>query len=191
VTVAFPVFQWIPNVDQFTDTGAALLAVIGDSLDSFGRGERYGRRVFSHGLEVPVKIPQSGPDSKGQVLVSIVNVFFGKAGQELFTFIDGQIGKYGFLVVQYGIDVLADWPMPRSGERGVLQQDQDLMSAAGDIWTDGLIVISALRAVALHGITTDPPVAPIAEDNIHVGSMTPKGPAGGLAGWNVHVQIQF
>ena len=189
-TINFPVGQWMPSVDQFAASAATLVAVVGAALDRLGRGEPYRRRVFIHSAaDVQWQVPDSGP--KGQITAQVVRVYFGETVEQQFQFAKGALGRYGKRTVDFRLQLLNEWPTPKGGIAPALPRDSQLMVQTGEIWQDGLVMISALWALAMGGITTDPPVAPIEQDYLLVGDLQPVGPEGLVAGWKVDVSIQL
>lgn len=178
-----PQGQWIPNLEQVTETGRALLAVAGAVLDYYGRGEDYERRVLQHGDTPQVLSGQA------QVLVSCLGMFPGRAGQEQFQFAEGALGKLAQRFGRYLVTVARPWPTAKGGMVAQLPDADATEGAATDLDTDALLVFEAFRSVALGG--TKAPVAPLAQDNILVASMSPMGPQGGVAGWRITVEVQF
>ena len=190
MTVSFPLnSDWIPDDEQLVNSGAGLLAVVGGALDQRGYGQAYARRIFSHGETIPWYLPP-GPD-KGQIIVNLTQFSLGRAGEEQFQFGSGNLGKIMQRTMRFTVEVVNAWPQIQGGVTPQLQSDTALMEATASLWRDGLVAWSALQALALGGVKTDPPVAPTVQDNILVGAMTPKGPQGGFAAWSIEVQIQF
>ena len=182
--------NWIPNQTQFSDAASGLLLVCGAALDQQGRGQEYARRVFSHGIRVPWKLGQK-QGARGQILVSFVKAFIGKAGQEQFQFIDGEIGKAGKRTMQFHVQVVNTWPVLKGGTTAMQETDESLMAQATETWQDCCIVLSSLWALALRGVQIEPPIPALVQNNVLVGAMEPVGPEGGLAGMEVPVYVQM
>ena len=186
MTVTFPIPGWLPNPDQLQDSGATLLGVVADSLDQLGSPNRnFQRRLFTHG-ETALWIPDAD-----QIVVSLAKVYLGRAGEEQYQFDKGVLGKYGFVTLAFDVAVVhGGWPTVEGGIGPRLPEQNALMSATSSLWHDGWVAFSALRALALGGITTTPPVCPIVQDNVMVGPMSAKGPSGKNAGLELQVLLQ-
>lgn len=194
MTVTMPQGEWIPNPDQLTATGAGILAVAGDALDAYGLGERFGRRLVSHGETIPWKITlDAGTPAPAQLLVGLPKVALGRVAEEMFQFQKGDIGSHDFLFATYTVEIVDTWPMVTSTGLGTAaqQDDEAIFASTALLWREAWVVFSALRALSLGGVTTNPPILPIVQDNIKVGPLAPKGPSGGNAGWGCEVSVQF
>lgn len=186
--VTLPQFNWIPNIDQITDSAAGLLAVIDAALNEYGLAQDFERKLFTHGDLIPVPRTE---DPTSQLIVAFTGLELGNAGQKQFQFAQGAIGMYAHMVGAFTIEMWVPWPLPTGGIAPMLAQAGELMAATITLNQTGWITFSALRALSLAGITTDPPVTPIVQDNIIVGPLTPVGPLGGMAGWKLEVQLQY
>jgi hypothetical protein len=186
-TVTFPPFDWIPNVDQFSETGSGLLVAVGAALDHNGVGGDFGRRVFTHGTVVPLQVndvPQS------QLIVTLVKIQLGRAGAYQYQYEDGALGKYAYIVGEYEVQLWTPWPTPSGGLSASLADDADVMAGAIMLSQVMLIAMATLRALALGGVTTNPPILPERENKMLVGPAVPAEPAGGLAGWKIAVEAE-
>lgn len=177
-----PLDNWIPNRTQLSDTGKQILAVTGGVLDAFGRGEDYGRRILTHGNTTPWT-----PD-QAQLIVSFLGMFPGRAGEQDFQF-DKGAGRQMARFTRYEVQVVNRWAAPVGGLAPSLPPDSAITDAMETLWEDGLLVWSALIAMAFGGVRPTP--APIPQDNILIASMTPKGPQGVLAAWSILVEVQM
>lgn len=168
---------WIPNTDVLTTTGTALLNMAVDTLTAFGYAADYDRMLLSHGLVLPVE------PGVNQILVGCSRLFLGRPGQEEFTVAAGASGKFAFQTAVFAIEIWRQWP---------IRQRQQAISVGAiaavreKLWRDAVIVYSGALGLALGGVISDPVISAA---NIHVGTMLPKGPGGGLAGWSVEVDV--
>lgn len=185
--VQFPPGQWIPNPDQVSDSAGCLLGVAKGALEAYGLGKRFSRQVFSHGT-VPLQL---NDNKQGQLLVSLKNLELGRAGAKQFQTDEGALGKYAFIVAEFGVELWIPWPTLTGGIAPKAATDPALMEAAFDLNRALLIVFAALRAVSLGGVKTNPPLCPIVQDHVLVGPATPVGPDGSFAGWSIAVQCEY
>lgn len=186
-TVAFPPGPWIPNADQISDSAACLLAVVGEALDNFGVGQDFTRRVFTHGT-APLQLPDA---KKSQLIVSLKNLELGRAGAKQFQTDEGMLGKYAFIVAEFAVELWVPWPTLQGGITAKQAADEDLMEASFNLNRVLFVVFSALRALSLGGVKTNPPLCPIVQDHVIVGPGTPVGPDGSFAGWAINIQVQY
>ena len=186
--VALPPGDWIPNVDQLTDSAAGLLALVGTALDSYGIGGQFERRVWSHGDLIPLQLPET---PIGQLLVSFGALELGNAGEKMFRFQKGDIGAHAHAVGEFKVQLWIPWPTPSGGLNAYLADDEDLMSSAADLNQAAWVAFFVLRALSLDGARVTPPVTPIVQDQIIVGPMQPVGPVGGMAGMSIEVQLSY
>jgi hypothetical protein len=185
--VQLPPGPWIPNVDQVSDSAGCLLGVAGAALDSYGLAQRFTRRVFSHGT-VPLQLSDT---KKGQLLVSLKNIELGRAGAKQFQTDEGALGKYAFIVAEFGVELWIPWPTLTGGIAPKTATDPALMEAAFDLNRALFVVFAALRALSLGGVKTNPPLCPIVQDHVLVGPATPVGPDGSFAGYAISVECQY
>lgn len=186
--IKLPPSGWIPNVDQITDSSAGILAVVEAALNQFGLLEDFDRILFTHGELLPIP-RQENPSN--QLIVAFTGLELGNAGQKQFQFEMGAIGQYAHMVGAFTVQLWMPWPMPSGGIAPALATRKDCMRVTAELNKRAWVTFSALRALSLAGITTDPPVTPIVQDNIIVGPMKPLGPLGGMAGWDIDVQLQY
>ncbi len=186
-TVTYPGYDWIPNPDQITDSAAAMLEVVGGALDGYGVGTDFARRIFTHG-DAPLHLSET---KKSQLIVSLKNLELGRAGQKQFAFDNGALGAYGFILAEFAMQLWVPWPTPKGGLSAQQAADDALMAASATLDKATFIAFSALRALSQGGITTDPPVCPIVQDNMLVGPAQPIGPDGSFAGYEITVQLQY
>ena len=197
--IGFPVATtWIPNPEQLVTSGEILLAVAGAVLDQtpdtatgLSRGEPYGRRVLTTGNIVPTV-----PEQDGQLIVSLLNLAIGRAGEERFQFFKGDLGTYAQRFSRYQVQLVRTSPVITGGIAPRMQRASDLADHAADLWTDANLAWSALLALSLGGVTdasTGQAIspAPIQQDNVLIGPMTFDPPEGGLAVAKCEVQIQL
>ena len=187
-TIKMPSYDWIPNIDQITESAAGLLAVMGAGLDQYGLGQDFKRRFFTHGDVVPL---HRGDDACSQLVVTFSNLEIGEAGQKMFQFVKGSIGAYAHHVGLFKAQLWIPWPMPEGGLAPSLAADQDLMEATILLNRCSYVMFSTLRALSLAGVIINPPVTPIQQDGILIGPAEPLGPQGGLAGVGMSIQVQY
>jgi hypothetical protein len=183
-----PPGDWIPNVDQITETAAGILAVVGRGLDTYGIGEPFKRRIFTHGELVPV---HRGDDACAQLIVTFNNLELGEAGQKVFQFQKGAIGSHAHMTGAFRVQVWVPWPMPEGGLVASLAADKELMEATIGLNRVSFVTFATLRALSLAGVVINPPITPIQQDPIIIGPVEPLGPSGGLAGFAIAVQVQY
>lgn len=180
---------WIPNRQQIFVTKAAVMEIVGGALDAFGRSEAYGRRVITHGDTGQV-LP-----SVGNIIVTNLGVFPGRAGAQLFQFEMEGAGGFGKLAQRFGrfrILMATPWKsVEASGYGGGLVEVDELASQTLDVDTDGWIVYSALLASSLGGVVVDPPLSRVSQDNKLFAQMLPYGPEGQMAGWEIIFEVQL
>lgn len=186
--ISFPRGPWIPNTDQLTDSAAGLLAMIGQALDNYDEGEVFKRRTWSHGDLVPLQIPEN---AIGQLLISFGSLELGNAGEKQFQFQKGDIGAHVHMVGEFKIQLWIPWPTPTGGLDAYLADDADLRAASEQLNRVTWITFSALRSLSFGGVKINPPVTPIQQDQIIIGPAQPVGPAGGMAGMTIDVQLSY
>jgi hypothetical protein len=126
---------------------------------------------------------------EAQLVVCIGNVFAGRAGEQQFQYAKGTLGKLAARTAQYFVEVVRPWATIEGGLAPSLQSTDALAETAALLWEDSYVVWSTLMATAMGGVTPSP--APIPQDNLMIGPAVPRGPAGGLAGYQIEVQIQM
>jgi len=195
--VGFPLqATWIPDLDRLGDAGEILLDVAGQALDFFPlgagtRGTPYERRVLTTGQIVPLV-----PEQDGQLSVSLMEVFLGRAGEQRFQQDKGTLGAYAQRNVRFQAQLARTSPTITGGISPRMQEPDDLEDYARTLWMDSYVVWSALLAMSLGGITDATTgeqlsPAPISQDNILVGPITFDPPAGGLAVAKIEVSVQM
>jgi hypothetical protein len=186
VSVQLPLQDnWIPNKDQLFTSKAAIMECVGGVLDGFGRSEAYTRRVLHHGLTGQVK------NGVGNIIVTLLGVYPGKAGGQQFQFAEGAYGKIAQRFARYRVLIATPWKSIEGGTVASLPTPEESAEQSAQIDRDGWLVYSGLLALALGGLTTDPPYAPIPEDNVLPATMLPYGPEGQMAGWEYQVELQL
>jgi hypothetical protein len=176
-TVSFPPApQWIPNQQLLSLMGEGLLAIAGQSLDYFQRGDEYARRQVVHSEAAPWWI-----GGGKQLIVAMPTLLPGRAGQQQFQDVSGEFGKVALRVTTFVVDVVHPWPTIRGGETGKYADPDEVIAARHGLWRDHFIVRSALLAYSLGGVTLDPPIQSPGYGRALVGESRSKGPAGGLA----------
>lgn len=186
-TVKFPPGRWIPNDDQITETAAGLLAVVGQALDGYGLGQEFERRIFTHGTpEVHLSEVK-----QAQIMLYLKQLELGKAGQKQFSYDDGELGKYALIVAEFDLQLWTPWATPQGGLSARQASDEAVMERSYTLNKVLLVAFSALRALSLGGVKTNPPVAPIVQDHMIVGPAEPLGPDGAFAGWSITIQVEY
>jgi hypothetical protein len=187
-TLKLPKYDWIPNIDQISESAGGLLAVIGAGLDQYGIGEPFKRRVFTHGEQVPL---HRGDTAQAQLVITFINLELGEPGQKVFQLQKGAIGSHAHIVGNFKAQLWIPWPIPEGGLAPTLADDTELMEASIQLNRVGWVAFATLRALSLAGVVIDPPVTPIQQDGIIIGPVEPLGPQGGLAGVGITVQLLY
>ena len=170
------------------DKAQQLLAVAGLMLDTYGRGDKYVRRVVVQGGDPGPDIWAPGQD---QLVASIGLVHMGRSGEQQFrSESTGAYGAYSFETLQIWVDVVNQWPGPRGGLSAELAPDSVLVPAVASLAYDARLVMNGFRMVSLGGIRTSPPFADGATLTLP-GPFTPLPPHGLLAAWRLGFQIQL
>lgn len=194
----FPPDPWIPNEYQVEESGIVLLAVAGQSLDHFPindsentRGDIYERRVLTTGTEVPML-----PDLPAQLAVSCLGLYPGRAGEQRFQFFKGTMGFPTEQYARFSVQLARKAATPTGGIAPKMASPEAMIGRAGALWTDTVIVRSALIALVLGGIKNaatgaQVSAAPITQDNILIGPVEFQNPRGSLAIASIEVQIQY
>lgn len=180
--------NWFPSETMFTDAAQVLLAVVGGALDLYAV-PGYARRFVTHGTSSVVP-----PDKEGQIAVLCDQVAFGKAGQNLYQFVDGAYGKMAFRVMRFAVELSSPWPVPRGGYAPGPAAAGQLREAVVPVSKAALIMFNALMALALGGVRLPSSVALpwlIDQNQMHMGPMVPVDPRGGMAVWRMQVEIEF
>lgn len=186
-TVQFPPGKWIPNDDQISDSAGGLLAVAGRALDGMGIGKDFERRIFTHGVPT-LNLSES---KHSQLMIYLKNFEIGRAGAKQFSFDDGELGKYAFLVPEFEMQIWTPWATPTGGLSAKMASDESVMQHAYVLNKCLFVVFAALRALSQGGIRTTPPVCPVVQDHMLVGPATPLGPDGSFAGWSISIQLEY
>lgn len=186
-----PSDQWPPNPQVLFQTRVAILEAVLGALASHGRLEpTYERRILTHGAQAQVM-----PGVSGQVIVTLMGVYPGLAGQQQFQFPSGDYGAVassGRRFSRYRVLVLQAWvTIDKESYGSGLPPAAKFLEQTKDVDTDGEICWAALTALGLGGVTTSIPKGPIAQDNTLLASMQAWGPQGGQAGWEYIVEQQL
>lgn len=187
---------WIPDLDRLGDAGGIIRDIAGQALDFFPlgagtRGTPYERRVLTTGQIVPLV-----PEQDGQLTVSLLEMFLGRAGEQRFQQDKGTLGAYAQRNVRFQVQLARTSPTVTGGISPRMQDADDLEDYARTLWMDSYIVWSALLAMSLGGVTDATTgkqlsPAPITQDNILVGPIQFDPPTGGLATAKIEVQVQM
>ncbi len=198
--VTFPPYgvNWFTqqaDPDQFNTTAEVIMATAVAAFQQFGAadpqlGERivYTRQLIGH--TKPPILP-AGDDGAGyQIVLGIDDVELGEAGAVQFRFPQGSPGKFGYEFVVYSLSISHPWPMSAGTER--LGTDQDIVDKwRRPLWWNGRLMWMAMKALALGGISPPAGPLPVPSDQLHVGPLTPVGPRGGCAGWDIQIAVQL
>jgi hypothetical protein len=186
--ITFPLASnWIPDTHAWFVAARQLLRICGGALDLYARGDDYKVRHITHGNEIVWDVVNHAQDR--QLFVAIAEVYPGRAGERQFKFAQGALGQVMSRVVSCMVQICGPWPTVRSGLAPGISDDDAFNAASDALLNDARIVDSALWAATLGGVTPGP--CPIPQDNMIISGMTPKGPVGGLAGWQWNVELQF
>lgn len=186
--VTFPIpVTWIPEPTVVYDIGSDLLTICGASLDLYGYGTGYTRRMLSAGTEAVV---EPAPKAK-QLNVVLTTLYFGKPGQKQFTPPEGAPGKFADLTAEYKIEVSGPYPLRQGGQA---QSVTDVATYTLNLMRDSFIVHSALRGVLLGGVR-GPAGGPVAKrqgmrGQFHLDAMTPEQIKGGMASYSMTFSVQ-
>lgn len=181
---------WPPNPAVLFGTKVSIMEALVATLGAHGRLEpTYRRRILGHGPAAQV-LP-----GEGQIIVSLVGVLPGLAGQQQFQFPSGDFGAVassGRRFSRYRALVIRPWTsLDVSGWAPGLPMPEAMAKQSLDVDTDGEICWAALTALGLGGVVTSIPKAPIKQDNTLVASMAAWGPQGNCAGWEYIVEQQL
>ena len=184
--VTFPVEPWIPDQLVLSEVGNTILLVCDAALTRYGYNTRYDRQFLGHGNEVVIE-----PSKANQLTVVLTELYLGVAGQKQFKPWDGAQGKYAFQTADYEIQIMNPWPK-RQGTQAI--KTSDIAARLPELWRDSYVVWSAMVALALGGVI--PPAGALRQiqskrNGIMVGPMSPKGAAGGEAGFAITVSVQL
>lgn len=187
MTVEFPPReQWIPDPDRLNKVGEGLLEVAFGALGHYDLADRYERTYVGHGTEAPVVRSVAK-----QLTVVCPRVFVGRAGEEQFQFVKGEAGKYGYQTAQFMVELSAPWPSPQGGQRSSAIATTAIDDHRAPLWRDGLVVWAAMLGLALGGIARPWPCRTERGEQIAVGQLAAKDPAGTQASWIVQVQVEL
>lgn len=181
---------WPPQPGLLFGTKVSIMEALVGVLQAHGRLEpTYGRRILGHGPAAQVM------PGEGQIIVSLVAVLPGLAGQQQFQFPSGDYGAVassGRRFARYRALVIRPWTsLNMSGWAPGLPMPETMAQQSLDLDTDGEICWAALTSFGLGGVTTSIPKAPIKQDNTLVASMNAWGPEGQCAGWEYIVEQQL
>jgi hypothetical protein len=186
-----PADQWPPNPGVLFDTRVAIMEAVMAGLEAHARLHPvYERRILGHGIQTQVM-----PGVSGQIIVTLLGVLPGIAGQQQFQFPSGDFGAVassGRRFARYRVLVLRAWrSLNKEGMGAGVPSASDYAKQTQDVDTDGELCWAALTALGLGGLTTTVPKAPVTQNNTLLASMLAWGPQGGQAGWEYVVEQQL
>lgn len=185
----FPELGWLPDTGQLNAVGEAVLAVSAGALEQHSTRAAPGapllpfslyERVFvGHGQEAPVE-----PSVRRQLTVVCTEVLAGRAGEQQYQFVKGSSGKLAFQTAVFSVEVSIPYPK----QQGRAIPTDAITETRTAIWHDGLVVLAALRALCLGGVSH--PAIPRCDD-VAIGSLQARSPTGGEASWTIDVLVQL
>lgn len=183
--------QWIlVDTGRLSEIGTGLLDILISALGQFPdpgfgpdgatRADGYTRLYVAQGQQVPIQ-----RDREKQMTVSLVSVFKGLAGEQLYQYPKGALGREAYNVARFEITMARPWVTPRGSLNPTVPNTAQLDAVRDDLWQDAWIVWNCLTSVV--GGQFDRPWSTDAPRGaqMQVGPMIALAPAGAQAGFTI------